>query len=321
MIPQQVSDEAFQKVFENPDNRICFDCAAPADEWTSVNNGIIICANCAAIHRSLGVSVSYVRSIKADAWTERQLLFLLNGGNTKFRLLFEGYNIPKDTPVKDKYRTKAAQYYRERLKATVEGLAEPESPALDAGLELIDSGRKVNELPAQTGTALPQEEEKKGDLRSTFSNGLQSVSGFMSRSWYRASSGAKEAANKMSEKWKDVKWREDLKKFGEKVSTTAKQTTSAIIEKSEKFGTAVAEKTTKFSSEAAVIVGKGIEKTEKSLEAAGNYLKGKGSPKRELEYSVEYKMEQSVSEIEPLKEEPPHQNAPPEDPNAPSKTQ
>ncbi len=54
-------------------DRKCFDCGSSDVEWASVSSGIFICLECAGIHRSFGVSISFVRSIHMDAWTRSQV--------------------------------------------------------------------------------------------------------------------------------------------------------------------------------------------------------------------------------------------------------
>ena len=56
----------------DPMNGKCFECNRVGAEWVSVNNGIYICLNCAGVHRSFGVQVSFVRSLQMDNITELQ---------------------------------------------------------------------------------------------------------------------------------------------------------------------------------------------------------------------------------------------------------
>lgn len=42
-------------------------------EWTSTNLGIFICINCCGVHRRLGTSISIVRSLLLDSWTDDKL--------------------------------------------------------------------------------------------------------------------------------------------------------------------------------------------------------------------------------------------------------
>jgi len=44
-------------------NPTCADCRAPNPEWVSLNIGVLICTQCAAVHRSLGSHISKVRSL------------------------------------------------------------------------------------------------------------------------------------------------------------------------------------------------------------------------------------------------------------------
>ncbi|GAB5353587.1 hypothetical protein AAMO2058_000048000 [Amorphochlora amoebiformis] len=67
-----------------PGNLECAECANKYPDWSSINLGVMICTECAGIHRGLGVHISKVRSIEMDVWPEAQLIrFYKLGGNTK----------------------------------------------------------------------------------------------------------------------------------------------------------------------------------------------------------------------------------------------
>lgn len=83
-----MSDLVFKQLHLEPDNQSCFDCSQPGPQWASVNNGIFICMNCAAHHRSMGAHVSFIRSLSMDTWTEKQLRLMALGGNKKLKDLF-----------------------------------------------------------------------------------------------------------------------------------------------------------------------------------------------------------------------------------------
>ena len=42
-----------------------------------------MCMTCSGKHRSLGVKISFVKSLSFDEWTEEFLLYMENGGNAK----------------------------------------------------------------------------------------------------------------------------------------------------------------------------------------------------------------------------------------------
>jgi len=62
-------------------NNRCFECGVQDPQWISVNNGIFICLNCAGLHRSFGVQVSFVRSLEMDNISDLQKKMLVYGGN------------------------------------------------------------------------------------------------------------------------------------------------------------------------------------------------------------------------------------------------
>jgi hypothetical protein len=76
-------------------------------------------------YRSLGVHISFVRSIAMDSWTEKQLALMTAGGNAKCNAYLKARGIDAKTPIKQKYESDAAQLYKEILKARVEGRPEP----------------------------------------------------------------------------------------------------------------------------------------------------------------------------------------------------
>merc|ERR1719296_98829 len=66
-----------------------------------------------------------------DQWKPVHLRMMELGGNQRFQDFLDGHNIPRDMPIRKKYQTRPAAWYRVYLRALAEG-AELPSP-LPAG--------------------------------------------------------------------------------------------------------------------------------------------------------------------------------------------
>lgn len=80
-------------IVKNPDNAVCADCSARGPRWSSVKLGILICANCAGIHRKLGTHITFVQSVTIDKWKQEWVETCEKIGNRISNAYYEA-NIP-----------------------------------------------------------------------------------------------------------------------------------------------------------------------------------------------------------------------------------
>ncbi|XP_076137904.1 arf-GAP with Rho-GAP domain, ANK repeat and PH domain-containing protein 1 [Alosa pseudoharengus] len=87
--------EVAERIWAEPSNALCADCSAPHPEWASINLCVCVCKRCAGEHRSLGPSISKVRSLKMDrkVWTEELIQVFLLLGNERANQ-FWAANVP-----------------------------------------------------------------------------------------------------------------------------------------------------------------------------------------------------------------------------------
>ncbi|KAH8082046.1 hypothetical protein JL720_8571 [Aureococcus anophagefferens] len=126
------------------DNARCFDCDASAtvDPWVSLNHGTYLCINCAGVHRSLGVHISFVRSLNLDAVTAAEREKLERGGNAAFAAFLEAQGLPRRAwlslePIALRYYAPVADLYR-RLAATQRSRRRPGAGHRAAGAARVD---------------------------------------------------------------------------------------------------------------------------------------------------------------------------------------
>lgn len=151
-----------------PGNDLCVDCGASDPQWASVTYGILLCLRCCGRHRSLGVRVSFVRSMTMDTWTHSQILAMLEGGNEQLSKFFERHSLCEGAAgalrrgsVSDaiaasavttvRYRTNAALFYRTELAQHVRDVR-------DAG---VYKGREAsrNKRSRQNGSTIEGKQE------------------------------------------------------------------------------------------------------------------------------------------------------------------
>ncbi|CAJ0941977.1 unnamed protein product, partial [Mesorhabditis belari] len=96
-------------------NNRCADCGSTSDvTWVSLNLGIVICIECAGIHRELGVHISRIRSLTLDNTSSEQLAIVLALGNNTANQIWE-HHAPRDAkPKPEASREQKEEWVRQK---------------------------------------------------------------------------------------------------------------------------------------------------------------------------------------------------------------
>ena len=176
MLQETYAHPSLNEIVSREGNTVCFDCGTENPKWASINIGIILCLKCAGIHRGFGLQISTIRSLQVDSWTEKQVKYLSQGGNDRFKNFLSEYKIDPSSSNELKYKSKATEYYRNLLRNEVEKFFDEKfvgndipKPDLDTGIQILEIKQNDKEINNKFYISSDNQKQKQSD-NSFFSN-------------------------------------------------------------------------------------------------------------------------------------------------------
>jgi ADP-ribosylation factor GTPase-activating protein 1 len=136
--------------------------------------GIFFCLACSGIHRSLGVHISFVRSVTMDAFKTGEVRRMELGGNKPWKDFFDTHSsntlIGRDfdsCTISERYDSEAGEEWKDRLAAKVEGTEYVPGAAKPKPAPRKVTVESVSNTPAGSGRNTPLSGSKPVPQRSS----------------------------------------------------------------------------------------------------------------------------------------------------------
>lgn len=125
-----------------------------------------------------------------DTWSPEQVQYMRFGGNGKLNDFLQARGVPKSTPIRQKYNSKAAELYREVLRARAEGRSTPQR---DLASEEMGPAPEQQQAPPPQRTRQSAEEANKQPTSPA-----QQLSAYAEQAAAMAREGVKESGERLT---------------------------------------------------------------------------------------------------------------------------